>query len=63
MGNPAVQTRMKDLVVQHRKLDRELQYLVRRAYLTPTEQDRVTQLKKLKLSAKDRIAELGATQP
>ncbi len=54
MSNSQLQT----LVYQHQALERELNYLVRRAYLTPPEQTRVVQLKKLKLSAKDRIAEL-----
>ena len=58
MGNPAHETRMQHLVYQHRELDRELTYLVRRAYLTPDEQTRMAQLKKLKLNAKDQIAAL-----
>jgi hypothetical protein len=51
-------TRLNDLERQHRGLDAELEGLMRRAYLTPLEQEAARELKKRKLSAKDRIAML-----
>jgi uncharacterized protein YdcH (DUF465 family) len=46
---------------RHRSLDSRLRELGRRAYLTPTEQREVAELKKRKLQAKDAIAELRRT--
>lgn len=43
---------------QHRGLSAQVEALMRRAYLTPLEQQRARELKKQKLSAKDRIAAL-----
>jgi uncharacterized protein YdcH (DUF465 family) len=40
---------------EHRALDQELRQLERRAFLTPTEQRQVADLKKKKLRAKDRL--------
>lgn len=54
-------TRLHDLERQHRGLDTELEALLRRAYLTPREQDTARKLKKRKLDAKDRIAALKRT--
>jgi hypothetical protein len=51
-------TRLHDLERQHRGLDTEIEALERRAYLTPLEQQTARELKKRKLSAKDRIAAL-----
>ena len=51
-------TRLHDLERQHTRLDAELEGLMRRAYLTPLEQEAARELKKRKLSAKDRIAML-----
>ncbi|HTV17446.1 MAG TPA: YdcH family protein [Polyangiaceae bacterium] len=51
-------TRLHDLELQHRGLDTELEALMRRAYLTPGEQETARTLKKRKLDAKDRIAAL-----
>ena len=51
-------TRLHDLELQHRGLDAELEELMRRAYLTPLEQEAARNLKKRKLNAKDRIAAL-----
>jgi hypothetical protein len=50
--------RLQDLERQHRGLDVELEGLMRRAYLTPIEQQAARELKKRKLNAKDRIAAL-----
>jgi hypothetical protein len=50
--------RLNDLERQHQGLDAQLEGLMRRAYLTPIEQQTARELKKRKLSAKDRIAAL-----
>lgn len=50
--------RIQSLEHQHRGLDAELAALMRRAYLTPLEQQTARELKKKKLRAKDRIAAL-----
>jgi len=49
-------TRLNDLERKHQWLDSELEALMRRAYLTPLEQETARTLKKRKLNAKDRIA-------
>lgn len=51
-------TRLNDLEQQHRGLNAELEALMRRAHLTPIEQKEAQELKKKKLSAKDRIVAL-----
>jgi len=43
------------LADEHRELDTQLRTLTRRAYLTPDEQLRATELKRRKLSAKDAL--------
>lgn len=43
---------------QHRTLKKQLAYLERRAFMTPTEQREATDLKKRKLATKDAIAAL-----
>jgi hypothetical protein len=50
--------RLQDLERQHRGLENELEMLMRRAYLTPLEQETARELKKRKLNAKDRIVAL-----
>lgn len=50
--------RLHDLERQHQGLNAELEALMRRAYLTPLEQETARTLKKRKLDAKDRIAAL-----
>jgi hypothetical protein len=50
--------RLQDLERQHRGLEAELEALMRRAYLTPLEQETARELKKRKLNAKDRIVAL-----
>lgn len=55
MKDMTARTQLRDLEDQHRSLDMELRELARRAYLTPSEQNRAATLKKEKLSAKDRI--------
>ena len=51
-------TRLNDLERQHEGLEWELGALMRRGHLTPGEQEAARELKKKKLSAKDRIAAL-----
>ena len=48
--------RLDTLVARHRALHQQVDELERHLYLTPSEQQQVTQLKKLRLAAKDRIA-------
>lgn len=50
--------RIRDLEHQHRGLDAQIEAMMRRAYLTPLEQQTARELKKKKLNAKDRIAAL-----
>jgi len=50
--------RIRTLEEEHRLLDQRLRTLARRAYLTPDEQREATEIKRRKLSAKDRIVEL-----
>lgn len=50
--------RIQDLEHQHRGLDAQIEAMMRRAYLTPLEQQTARELKKRKLNAKDRIAAL-----
>jgi uncharacterized protein YdcH (DUF465 family) len=49
---------LNDLEERHRSLDSAVTRLERRAYLTPSEQLTMTNLKKEKLLTKDRIAAL-----
>ena len=49
---------LNDLEERHRNLDVAVTRLERRAYLTPSEQMAMTNLKKEKLLTKDRIAAL-----
>jgi len=53
----AIET-LRALEREHRALDDELRVLSRRAYLTPGEQRAASELKRRKLSAKDRIEAL-----
>jgi uncharacterized protein YdcH (DUF465 family) len=46
------------LVAKHRDLDDQVDELEQRRYLTPHERQRVANLKKLRLAARDRIAAL-----
>lgn len=47
---------LSTLEVKHRELDESVRRLERRAYLTPSEQQRVSDLKREKLTVKDAIA-------
>lgn len=49
------------LLEEHRRLDERLRSLETQRFLTATEQVEVSQLKKQKLRAKDRIERLRAT--
>ena len=51
-------TRLHELERQHQGLNAELEGLMRRAHLTPIEQQAARELKKRKLNAKDRIIAL-----
>jgi uncharacterized protein YdcH (DUF465 family) len=51
--------RMHALETEHRTLDDRLRILSRRAYLTPDEQREASELKRRKLSAKDRLYALA----
>jgi len=55
--------KLESLVQQHRQWDDRIWELGRHAYLTPSEQAEVRELKKLKLAAKDRIADISGGQP
>ena len=57
MANMA-QDRLSFMEARHRELDARLRELGRHAYLTPTEQREATEIKKLKLQAKDEIVSL-----
>jgi uncharacterized protein YdcH (DUF465 family) len=57
--NRATATQNLDaLVAEHRDLDEQVDALVQRRYLTPSERRRVANLKKLRLAARDKIAVL-----
>lgn len=51
---------LEHLEEQHRTLKRQVEYLDRRAYLTPAEQREASDLKKKKLATKDAILALRA---
>jgi hypothetical protein len=55
--------KVETLLQQHKKWDERLRELERHAYLTAAEENEVRELKKLKLAAKDRIADLEQTRP
>ena len=48
------------LADEHKSYDEELKELSRRRYLTPQEQLREVELKKMKLARKDRMMEIAA---
>lgn len=52
--------RVGELEREHQILDERLRILVRRAYLTPSEQQEASELKRRKLFAKDRLFALRA---
>jgi len=56
---------MNELEARHRRLHDEVRLLENRAYLTPEEQRRVSELKKAKLLAKDELyaARRRASEP
>jgi hypothetical protein len=54
---------LSNLESRHRDLDDTVSRLERRAYLTPTEQRTISELKKEKLLTKDRIFKLKSNPP
>ena len=54
----ALEFRLSLVESRHRELEARLKELGRHAYLTPTEQREITELKKHKLRAKDELAAL-----
>lgn len=58
MKQVTAMNRIRELEEKHGSLAQEVKSLTRRAYLTPTEQQQVAELKKRKLSAKDELHEL-----
>jgi uncharacterized protein YdcH (DUF465 family) len=48
-----------ELAAEHRRLDAQVQALERRKALSPAEQQAYARLKKLRLRAKDRLAQLA----
>ena len=63
MNQAIVTEYLTNLEARHRNLDDTVTRFERRAYLTPTEQRTVTELKKEKLLTKDRIVRLKSTPP
>jgi hypothetical protein len=63
MKESVVKEYLSTLESRHRNLDEAVSRLDRRAYLTPTEQQTVAQLKKEKLMTKDRIVKLRSSYP
>jgi uncharacterized protein YdcH (DUF465 family) len=62
MKEATADNRIRALEDRHQSLDREIQILSRRAYLTPDEQKHAAELKKAKLSAKDELYALRASR-
>lgn len=58
LSDVSPEERLVDVESRHRQLDVRLKELGRRAYLTPTEQLEASELKKLKLRAKDELTTL-----
>jgi hypothetical protein len=58
LSDVSPEARLIDAESRHRQLDVRLKELGRRAYLTPTEQLEASELKKLKLRAKDELTTL-----
>ncbi|MBI3207186.1 MAG: YdcH family protein [Myxococcales bacterium] len=56
MGERTSRNSLSSLEQQHHELKGMVRVLERRAFLTPTEQHHMTELKKQKLAAKDQIA-------
>jgi uncharacterized protein YdcH (DUF465 family) len=63
MKQAVVDSHLSHLEARHRDLDVAVARLGRRAYLTPSEQRTVSDLKKERLLTKDRIEILRRSQP
>ena len=63
MKESVLEEYLSTLESRHRSLDDAVSRLDRRAYLTPTEQRTVAELKKEKLMTKDRIVKLRSNPP
>jgi hypothetical protein len=61
MRERSPETLIDTLERQHRALAKRVDLLERRAYLTPTEQLEIAQLKKKKLATKDQLFEARAS--
>jgi uncharacterized protein YdcH (DUF465 family) len=58
MNHVMATRRLNELVTRHRALHEQVDRLERHLYLTPVEQQRVAELKKMRLAAKDEIASI-----
>ena len=58
MDHAMATRRLNELVTRHRVLHEQVDRLERHLYLTPVEQQRVAELKKMRLAAKDQIASI-----
>ena len=58
VGTGMAHDRLSAMEARHRELEARLHELGRHTYLTPTEQREATEIKKLKLQAKDEIVTL-----
>ena len=56
MDHAMATRRLNELMTRHRALHEQVDRLERHLYLTPVEQQRVAELKKMRLAAKDQIA-------
>jgi uncharacterized protein YdcH (DUF465 family) len=63
MNESILEEYLVNLESRHRDLDDTVSRLERRAYLTPTEQRTISELKKEKLLTKDRIVKLKSVPP
>ncbi|HEX3774944.1 MAG TPA: YdcH family protein [Polyangiaceae bacterium] len=56
--DPIMNGRLSDLEQKHRTLNEQVDRLTRRAYLTPTEQQTVSALKKERLMTRDLLVQM-----
>ena len=58
-SDPEKQSKIEELIAEHRRLDGLVRELERRVSLSPAEQVEISRLKKRKLLTKDRLARLS----